>query len=81
MSSVEYSFLFPDYICDENDIAIIQSVVDVPAKKKIIRIDDSFVVRVHLQCLLDPNAFLWSDVSSSSYLQTFAFQLYISIYS
>ena len=68
MSSVEYSFLFPDYICDENDIAIIQSVVDVPAKKKIIRMDDSFVVRVHLQCLLDPNAFLWSDVSSSSYL-------------
>ena len=51
-----------DYICDEEDLATIQSIAGLHEKKVVVRVGEAFVDVSHFQCLLNPCEHIWGDV-------------------
>ncbi|XP_062203798.1 putative ubiquitin-like-specific protease 1B [Phragmites australis] len=54
-----------DYICTEEDIAIVESIKSSPDNRILVDIDDAFVDKFHFECLLQPNEFLNDEVISA----------------
>jgi len=53
-----------DYICDEEDTAIIESITNSDDKRIVVRVGDSFVSFFHFKCLLSSTDQIYDDVSS-----------------
>ncbi|XP_062184466.1 uncharacterized protein LOC133888296 [Phragmites australis] len=54
-----------DYICTKNDLDIILPIKNMPSlpeKEVLVLIDDALVNRRHLECLIQPSAFLNDEV-------------------
>ncbi|KAF8721706.1 hypothetical protein HU200_022879 [Digitaria exilis] len=51
-----------DYECDDEDYAVIKSIVDSPEKKIIVRVNESFVTYSNIKCLLHPKLLINGDV-------------------
>jgi hypothetical protein len=60
--------LVEDYQCDIHDMIIIDSIMLFDGKTKVARVIDSYATRKHFGCLLDPEAFVKSDVSYIQHL-------------
>ena len=66
-----------DYICDEEDDAIIKSISCCnDGDRLIVRIDDAFVTFDNFKCLLSPSEYLNGDVNTI-YIKKF---LYTNLY-
>jgi hypothetical protein len=68
--------LVEDYQCDIHDKIIIDLIMLFDGKTKVVRVNDSYATRKHFGCLLDPEAFVESDVS---YIQNLLFIIYVSM--
>ena len=54
-----------DYICDEEDDAIIKSIsCHDDDDRVVVRVDDAFVTFYNFKCLLSPYGYLNRDVST-----------------
>ena len=77
---VTYAFeFFADYICTENDIALIESVKsNSSGDELLVEIDHALVYRRDLQCLFQRNEYLNDAVSTSDLLKAKYVQIFTS---
>jgi hypothetical protein len=53
-----------DYICNEEDNAIIKSISGYDDERIVVIVDDAFVTFDNFKCLLSPSEYLNGDVST-----------------
>ena len=53
-----------DYICNEEDDAIIKSISGYDDERLVVRVDDAFVTFDNFKCLLSPSDYLNGDVNT-----------------
>jgi hypothetical protein len=58
------------------DMITIGSIMLFDSKTKVVRVNDSYATRKHFRCLLDPEAFVESDLS---FIQNLLFFIYVSM--
>ena len=68
-----------DYICNEEDDAIIKSISGYDDERLVVRVDDTFVTFESFKCLLSPYEYLNGDVSII-YVKKFSVCCYTHLY-